>query len=442
MALPEQAERDPEAKALFQLTREMELLISAALVFALLQLPEFLDRWWEASSLHLGGVSFFSVFIIYYGCKLIAYGLIVAISAHFLLRGFWVAIMSLRSVYPAGYDTTKLEHGKIYEAFYERRLMTLQEIEDRVDRISASIFAFVFLFLLLFLAMSVWAAAGWLIGFILARVTGNDDLIGITVLVWFGLFLAVQIYLALIDRYSKTHEVSEGTKRSTLRIFRWMHFATLNFIYAPVFFTFTTHTSRRRMSTLLIGFMYSMIGVFMFSLFLSRGVIGFDSYSYYPQRAAEAQLRPIHYDSLRDSDRAATAPSIQSDVIDGPYLRLFIPYDAREDNERMRKLCPDVPPMRSEGLFVAPRNKPAKARVDALAACFDKLYEIEIDGKRTANPGFVFYRHPQGNIPGRLALIPAGSLEAGRHMLTVKHTPLPGKKEDDSRDESFIPFWK
>jgi hypothetical protein len=436
------AERDPEAKALFQLTREMELLISGALVFALLQLPTVLDDWWSQISLHVGGSSFFTVFIVYYIGKLVAYGLIVAISAHFLLRGFWVALMSLRSVYSGGIDLDKLDQGRIYRTFYEQRLISLYDVEDRVDRIAASIFAFVFLFLLLFLTMSMWAAGAWVFAILVAKLTGNDAWFVPIVLAFFVIFLGLQMLVALADKISKKRELAPRTQQAALSLLRVMHYLSFNFVYAPVFFTFSTRTSRRRMSVLLVSFMYAMIGAFMVSLFLSRGLIGFDSYSYYPQRAPEAQLRPLHYDNLRDAGAAVTAPSIQSELIEGPYLRLFVPYDAREDNDRMRKLCPDVPPVRSEGLFVAPRAKMPKPRVDALASCFDRLYRIEVDGKRVEKPGFVFFRHPQGNIPGRLALIPVSSLAAGHHLLTVKHAPLPGKQHDDDANEFYLPFWR
>ncbi|MEA2463583.1 MAG: hypothetical protein QOJ98_1330, partial [Acidobacteriota bacterium] len=124
-------EIDSAEKSLFQLTRELELLISAGLVFALLQLPDLLNDWWMRTSVHVGGSAFGTVFMLYYVGKLIAYGLSVAIAAHFLLRGLWVAIMGLRSVFPDGVNRDKLDQGEVYRKFYEERLLSLQEIEDR-----------------------------------------------------------------------------------------------------------------------------------------------------------------------------------------------------------------------------------------------------------------------------------------------------------------------
>jgi hypothetical protein len=433
---------DSIEKSLFQLSRELELLISAGLVFALLQLPAVLDGWWARNYIHVDGPPFVTVFIIYYVGKLIAYGLIVAIASHFLLRGFWVAIMGLRSVFPEGVDRAKLDQGTIFTTFYAERLMTLDELESRVDRFAASIFGFVFLFLLTFLILVVWATLGWVIAVIASRITGSDAVFVPVLLGIFLIFMGVQSFVASVDRTTKKRPVSPRTERVALRVMKWVYYGTFNFLYAPVFFTFATHTSRRKMNALLIAFMYTMILFFMLSIFASRGILGFDSYVFYPAQARPHKLRAVHYDNLRDADAPTTDPTIQSDVVHGPYLRLFIPYDAREDNDRLRALCPGLAPLRREGMFLSARGKLPDARVAELAGCFDKLYQIALDGKPVQRPGFVFYRHPSGNIPGRLAMLPVNALAPGKHMLTVRHTPLPGGKKDERADEFYIPFWR
>jgi hypothetical protein len=435
---PESAE-----KSLFQLTRELELLISAGLVFALLQLPQWLDDWWMRTSVHVGGSAFGTVFSLYYAGKLVAYGLIVAIAAHFLLRGFWVAIMGLRTVFPSGIDHEKLDQGPVFRRFYSERLMTLDALEERVDRFAASIFAFVFLFLFIFLMMSVWAMVAWVLAFIVMRITGTDRMVLPIIVTVFALYVGLQSFAASVDKMAKKRRVPAWAEKLALRIMKWMYYISFNFLYAPVFFTFASNTSKRKTTVILVTFLYSMIGIFMLSVFYSRGILGFDSYAYYPAQARAHQLRPMHYDNLRDGNVPAEEPSIQSDVVEGPYLRLFVPYDAREDNKRMHALCPGVRPFREEGFFMASRRtKIPDARVAEIAACFERVYQIELDGRRIEKPGFVFYRHPQGRVAGRLALLPLSSLPPGRHMLTVRHTPLPGPKKDEEADEFFIPFWR
>lgn len=430
-----------EAKSLFQLTRELELLISVALVFALLQLPTVLDNWWNRTSIHVGGQAFGTVFTMYYVGKLVSYGLIVAIGSHVLLRGFWVAVMSLRSVYPL-VNREKLDQGPLLQKFYDSRLMTLDQLEVRVDRVAASIFGFVFLFLLIFVMLAAWAAVAWTLAFLATLITGDNRMVMPVIVGSFVVYIALQSFVATVDKASKKRPISPRMESAALRVMLWMYYVTFNFVYAPVFFTFASHSSKRRVSMMLVSFLYAMVAVFMFSVFYARGIFGYDSYIYYPMRAAAHQLRPIHYDNLRGADVVANEPSIQSDIVEGPYLRLFIPYDAREDNERMRVLCPDVTPLHAEGFFVSRRAKLPEPRVAQLAACFDRVYQIALDGRPLQKPGFVFYRHPSGGVAGRLALVPIGSLTAGQHLLTVRHTPLPNVKDDEKADEFFIPFWR
>ncbi len=437
-----QTEIHSAEKSLFQLTRELELLISAGLVFALLQLPDMFDAWWIRTSVHTGGASFQLTFMAYEVGKLVSYALIAAISAHFLLRGFWVAVMGLRSVYPGGMQLDKLDQGEIYRKYYEERLMSLEEIEARIDRLAASIFAFVFLFLLIVAMLTAWSAVAWVIAFAVAKIAGTDAVIMPVLVGLFAVFAVLQRFVTSVDKKSKKGPVSPRSERLATRILKPLHYLTLNFVYAPVFFTFASYSSRRKMTLLLVSFAYAMLGVFLFSFLHARGVVGFDSYIYYPSQAREHQLRAAHYDTLRNRDVPVSEPTIQSEVVEGPYLRLFVPYDAREDNDRVRALCPNVAPLRGDGVFFARTAKVPPPRMAQLNACFDRLYQIALDGRIVEKPGFVFHRHPQGQVAGRLALLPIGSLPPGRHLLTVRHTPLPRVKNDRSADEFFIPFWR
>ncbi|HEX2061436.1 MAG TPA: hypothetical protein VHK90_11905, partial [Thermoanaerobaculia bacterium] len=280
------------------------------------------------------------------------------------------------------------------------------------------------------------------VAFLVAKIAGTDRVMMPVVTGMFVIYVALQSFVASVDKTTKKRPVSPALQNAALRIQRALYYISFNFVYAPLFFTFTSHTSKRKMNVLLVGFLYAMVAVFILSVFFSRGIFGFDSYAYYPVQAKEYQLRASHYDSLRHADEPASVPAIQSDVIEGSYLRLFVPYDAMEDNARMRAHCPEVRPLRGEGFFYSRGRKLAAARVAELDRCFDRIYQIALDGKPLEKPGFVFYRHPAGDVAGRLALIPVTSLPPGRHLLTIRHTPLPGVKKDEEADEYYIPFWR
>src|SRR5688500_14085961 len=202
----------------------MELLISAALVFVLFQFHTILDNWWGRAQIHVGGTSFGTVFTMYYAAKLVSHGLIAAIVTHFLLRGFWVAVMGLRSVFPSGVRREKLDQGDVLRTFYDTHLATLDELESRVDRFAASIFAFVFLFLTIFMVLAVWSGAAWVLALLLTRISGSETAVRPTLIVVFITFVVLQSFVASVDRTSKKQEISARLKKMALKAMTFMHY--------------------------------------------------------------------------------------------------------------------------------------------------------------------------------------------------------------------------
>lgn len=424
-----------------QLSRELELLISGALVFALLQLPGYFDAWWNDVRIHLTGATFAVPFAAYYIGKLASYGLIATIAFHFLLRGLWVALLGLRGAFPGGIDESRTGLGPFMLGFYASRLTTLQELEKRVDRVAATVFSFVFLFLALLLGISLWSGLAGLIAFAVARVAGQPSLMGIVFWSVFGGFALAQTAVSFVDRLSKKRELSPRTKRFATGVMRLIYFGTLNFLYAPIFFTFASNVSRKMITTVQIVFLYALIAVFAVTTLLSAGVFGFDNYAWFPPNAGREQIRANHYEDSREAETRSTLPTVQSQIITEPYVRLFVPYDVRRDNEAIRRLCPDVPPLRTEGFFTRSRARTDAKRTAAALQCFDRVYAIELDGRRLQGLEAAFFVQPDSGLHGRLMMIPTASLAAGKHELIVRRNVAAGS-DPEGLNVYTIAFWK
>src|SRR5688500_6169378 len=76
--------------AAYDRTWELELLISGAVVFALLQFPSALDRWFWRVDPHLVGAAEESAFFVYFYSKLIVYTLVATFVVHLCSRAYWV----------------------------------------------------------------------------------------------------------------------------------------------------------------------------------------------------------------------------------------------------------------------------------------------------------------------------------------------------------------
>ena len=106
-----------------------------------------------------------------------------------------------------------------------------------------------------------------------------------------------------------------------------------------------------------------------------------------PVRASEVSLDPGYYDDLgRPGERASALPSIESSVVTGPFLRLFIPYRPSQFDPRILERCPELEPVGGGSLRLVRSSRAdsihAKrvARSRAALACVANLWSITLDG--------------------------------------------------------------
>jgi len=122
-------------------TWEMELLVSGATVFSLLQLPGPISR---AAAILMNSndqniAILVSIVSIYVYVSLVA--LIGAFILHLIARGYWVAIVGLNSVYPEGIKWGKgNSSGPIHRAVVEESQSSMQQLIERADNRATGIF--------------------------------------------------------------------------------------------------------------------------------------------------------------------------------------------------------------------------------------------------------------------------------------------------------------
>lgn len=123
-------------------TWEMELLISGALTFALLQIPALLDNsivsiLSQPRSSLLGALLAMLLWFI----KAALITLIVTFFVHIASRAYWIGLVGLHSIFPEGIDGRKLKLGfHLSQILKEENSDTAAKIE-RVDNMSTLVFA-------------------------------------------------------------------------------------------------------------------------------------------------------------------------------------------------------------------------------------------------------------------------------------------------------------
>jgi len=156
------------------------------------------------------------------------------------------------------------------------------------------------------------------------------------------------------------------------------------------------------------------------------------------------------YEDQRQAGRPyPRIPSIQSDVIRDPYVKLFIPSYPRRDNIALARACPGLKPLHDRGLQIGGNSYLPDSLVVPALACIARIHAVTLDSTPQPDLQFAFYENPTTGAKGVLTYIPAEALARGRHTIAVLPVPpaeLPTDSAALARAEwkrpLIIPFWR
>jgi hypothetical protein len=418
-------------------TWDMELLISGATVFGLLQLPAVVDRVMfnmnNGSAVEIGAL----VIALWVYIKFALLTLIGTFIAHLALRGHWVALVGLHSVYPEGIRWDKLQKrmGPHYTDTSRERCGDMSELIERADNRASRVFGVGFgmaaLMLMPILIVGLGSLLLW--GYLALGGTGGDA----TLYVFMGGFLSMYLpFAALVawDRW-RGKRASSGTREQ-----RWLRrgfrfYAALGFSRSsnPLLLMFASNEGGRLTGWLVGTTMALMMAVVSYQAFAARIGWGFGDYPGLPddQVMTPNALLPMHYASQRgDAVILVPPPYIPDPLVRGPYLRVFIPYLPSRHTLAMERRCPEVLARDDAG--------GDRARLDCLAAILD----LRINGRPAGVP-LDAAEDPQTGQRGLLAMVPVSALPAGRHELTVMPPTDKERRPVDADTRPYlIPFWR
>lgn len=446
-------------------TWEVELLLSGATLFALMQLPAWLGTqllYWESRitgglgmAVGIGGVF----------AKIIAYTLISTLLFHLMTRALWVAAIGLRSVYPMGVRWRRLRYGPRFRAVARRELPTLKRLIDRSDDIASQMFAIaalmVVLTLLSVLVMALFSALAWALSQVFGERYFAPILLGL-VFAW----IVAQLLAGWIDR-----RVRPGS-----RFDRWVGWVSvmqrlqlllpLGKLSTGLMLVFTSRLGAVKGTLLMLLVLYALMGVSIADQFWNRNHLWAGNARFIPSLDGSHVVDPAHYADQRDPLADALVPYVHSMAPRESWLRLRIPFNALQHPAAFEADCPGA-----QGTLVAAAAENAEAyrklenqpesiarmraadlaeseAAQVLLACVAKLHDLRLDGSPLAIE-FSFHAGDQQHMPGFLAMIPIDALAPGRHVLEVARLPAPARdavftarKARPAAGPRQIVFWK
>ena len=428
---------------------ELELLISLSLVFGLMQLPAQVDPLFTRLMPQVDGGMRMAVMGGYQLVKLPLYLMIAAFLLHLAVRAYWVGMIGLEAVFPAGVRWDALRYGPVTKELQRERIGSLQPMIDRADRFGSIIFSTSFAILVTIFFSALLSAVIGGIAFLVSTALFGGEHLGRLFMALLGMALVPPIVVSAIDK-SFGAKLPEGSRgRRWLRLGALFGFYTSGtFVMGPVWLVLFSNLRRHTVTAALWAVLLSLFSFFIVKdVLIANDAVSTDSYAYLPEGAESRSLRHSMYENLRPADGDYdSSPSIQADVVTGPFLKLFIPYSPVRMNTAMRERCPGLPVLGGTGLRMPIMDDrvitdEAQARV---LECWNQLQPVKLNGA-AIRPAFRFYTHPQTQRRGIIAYIATDGMRRGENVLEVGSVPrttgAPARRRE-SLKPYVIPFWR
>lgn len=415
-------------------TWEMELLISGATVFALMQLPTAVDDVVNLLLPRFEQTAAALILLPSVYLKSAAYALILTFILHLATRGYWVALVGLSSVYPDGVRWKELRMGPNYLAAIRARVPELAELIERADNRASQVFGFGLGFALVLLAPLVFVMVTAVLSYLLAEALARRD-------AWYAIWNAmmalvfVPYFIAmLVDRWIGKRLAPDGRAARLMRTLfsRYLRAGFQSFVNYPMLM-FTSLIGQHR-AGLLLGAGVVLLGAAslaqqMWGSYEAR--IGQYGALVVSDDHRSRILDPQHYADQRDPLGAqAPLPFIPSEIVRGDYVRLFIPYRPGRDNPAVDRQCPDL-------------DARIEAAPDAALDCLAEVYLVALDGVRIADPEFDRAVDAQSGLRGVVAMLRVADLAPGRHEIEIARPLEVSRRPGRPLTPAYrIPFWR
>lgn len=372
---------------------EPELFISGGAIFFLLQVTDYLSRQGFILLQKTG----------YYEPVLISNFVIAALNAlifgfaiHLISRGFWVAAITLSYVFPDGISAEKTN----YQPIFKEQVEKVQNTHDwviRMETISSLLFTLSFFFATIILGVLITLL-------ILVPHQGLAENIGNTNFFILKIIANTIIALGLIymiDFFSLGWvKKQKSIAKIYYPIYVLFSILTLAPLYRTTYYTLVSNIK----SWILIVIVIAYVGMAaVFTIWSRAGSLGvlLDKSKYIRLATPKNTFDVRYYENMRKKENLIEHASIQSDIIQENFLRLFIVHQ-RAVEKLMSKNCWDT-----------------NAEADKTIDCYKNFYKILVDDSLQANVRWQQFTHPDTDEEGIIALIPIADLSKSEHTLKI-----------------------
>jgi len=376
--------------------------------------------------------------------------LIISFSLYLGLRGFWVGVLGLSSVYPDGINIKKLNFNKIFNKQISK--YNFKDFITKIDNICSSIFSFSFLISFSIVSLCIFLIELIVLSVYLEKLTSPfiADTNIFNIIIFLPFFFCGVLYFIDYFLFGILKKIKWKPFGYLFNIIdKFYKYITLIFFYDTLYYAFISNVKRR------IIFLFMACCIFILSAYES---IELEKQTYFPDvKSSTVIMKYRNYEDkfkqrgYYDDSLYPSYPFIQSDVISEKHLKLHIPYLSIM-NRPIEDLCPEV-----SGIFIVADTSEVQKieKQERILNCINNAYSLFID-KEEIESDFVFYdySHLLLDIKTFFMLIPLEQYNNGRHILRIDKllkddmigaSLMDGKLEQEfvsgSDSTYYIPFY-
>lgn len=381
---------------------EPEILISGGMLFTLLQAPEWLLQVKVyLYPFHISGTSqVLAMFSI--GIAALTIGFIL----HLIIKGFWIALLALQSVFPEGINIEKLK----YSDHFKNNIGLHPTLDAKIEKIGKSaslMFTLSFLFLIISIGLGFYLI---LMGALFELIPNLKQSVSFSIVFipWALLFIDF-VTLGFLKK-------NEYVSKIYFPLYKILSAITLSFLYREILYSLISNIKRSRIYLFAILFMplTLILGWRNISQALQRpSPLGTHRFEFYETKSSD-YFRNNLYEDLRSPNDPIPTGTIQSYYVKENVIRLYVRYYNWMESELQELYS----------------NNKDKTKKEIIA----NYFLVKIDSTTIDDMIWYFNTHPKLNQIGLMGIIPLDDLKRGEHIVKIS---------TNEQDEWFsIPFWK
>ncbi|KFL36537.1 hypothetical protein [Arenimonas donghaensis] len=416
-------------------TWEIELLLSGATVFALVQFAGALPEWGGYLLPRLGPLwqQVLGLGLVYFQCGVIL--LCVAFVLHLFMRAYWVALVGMDSVYPGGLKPDRLRGGPVGRDLLLSRWVPMPEQIEAADNRASVVFGMGIGLARMMVTITFVGSALLLVSLGLAALAGQADQASTWVMYVFSLSLFPYLLVLMADRYLG-HRLSPGgwpyrAIRGVLAAFSRFGLGRES---APLVTLYTTNVGEDRGNWIVGGIVTFATVASIASMNVLDDDLGWGHYDAFPtlESSGEQSVRHDRYASLHEVGESPQGPYVPDMVARGSYLPLVVPFVPSVHGHLLEN-CTE---RQAADADAAAREAQREARRDCLSAGL----AVSLDGE-PLDLRAELYSDARRDLRGLLYMVPLSGQRRGRHELNIVLTPQTPPKKGELPPTWRIPYW-